>query len=122
MVVRGISSSGQASTYAGVVAQIAPEEARGRGFSHVLQGTAADLLRVVLPELDAQLGDRGRVILPVHDGLLVEVQAEFESDTVALVKQVMEHGPARLAKSPGSVGNDLSGLILPVKVSKGWPR
>jgi DNA polymerase-1 len=58
-----------------------------------IQGTAADLLKVAMIRLDAALeagGHRSRVLLTVHDELVLEVP-EDELDTVpALVRREME--------------------------------
>ncbi len=59
-----------------------------------LQGTAADLIKIAMIRLDAQLAALGlasRVILQVHDELLLEV-LESELDAVQpLVRQAMEN-------------------------------
>lgn len=59
-----------------------------------IQGTAADIIKLAMIRLHSALearGLRGRMILQVHDELLLEVPEEEVEETVALVKEVMEN-------------------------------
>jgi len=63
-----------------------------------LQGSAADLIKRAMIALDQAIEERGleaRLILQVHDELIVEVRAEEAEEAGALVKEAME-GAARL--------------------------
>ncbi|MBW2618856.1 MAG: DNA polymerase I, partial [Deltaproteobacteria bacterium] len=63
-----------------------------------LQGSAADLIKIAMIALDQAIKERGleaRLILQVHDELIVEVRAEEAEEAVALVRSAME-GAARL--------------------------
>ncbi len=58
-----------------------------------LQGTAADIMKMAMARLPAALanaGLRARLLLQVHDELVLEVPDEETEATAALVKQVME--------------------------------
>ncbi len=58
-----------------------------------IQGTAADLIKRAMVQLDAQLSAqhlRSRMLLPVHDELIFEAPAEEVERVVRLVRQVME--------------------------------
>jgi len=59
----------------------------------VLQGTAADLIKKAMVDLDAALGSRGlaaRMILQVHDELVFEVPESEVADLEPLVRERME--------------------------------
>jgi DNA polymerase-1 len=59
-----------------------------------IQGTAADILKRAMIDLHGELPKRGlraRMILTVHDELLFEAPREQADDTVALVRELMEH-------------------------------
>lgn len=76
-----------------------------------IQGLAADLFKVALVRLDAALEARGlasRLVLQVHDEVLVEVPGD-EADTMgALVPDVMAGVAAE------------AGLAVPLEVSASW--
>jgi len=76
-----------------------------------IQGLAADLFKVALVRLDAALEDQGlaaRLVLQVHDEVLVEVPAD-EEDTVATLVPAVLAGVA-----------DAVELAVPLKVSSAW--
>lgn len=58
-----------------------------------IQGTAADLIKKAMVDLKRELDDRGlrsRLLLQVHDELVLEVPQEEEEDASRLVREVME--------------------------------
>ncbi|WP_353280440.1 DNA polymerase I [Wolbachia endosymbiont (group B) of Silvanus unidentatus] len=55
-----------------------------------LQGTAADIIRLAMIQLFDQL-KTGKIILQVHDELLVEVEDDKVQETAKLMKDVMEN-------------------------------
>jgi len=76
-----------------------------------IQGLAADLFKVALVRLDGALEDQGlasRLVLQVHDEVLVEAPADEEDTVAALVPEVL----AGVA--------DAVGLAVPLKVSSAW--
>ena len=63
-----------------------------------LQGSAADLIKVAMIAIDRELEKRKmqtRMLLQVHDELVLECPPEELRDAAALVKRLME-GAARL--------------------------
>ncbi len=58
-----------------------------------MQGAAADLIKLAMIELDKRLGKdfQARMILQVHDELLLEVPEQELARLTPLVKEVMEH-------------------------------
>ncbi|MBK9745860.1 MAG: DNA polymerase I [Chloroflexi bacterium] len=59
-----------------------------------IQGTAADIIKLAMIQLQRELvgqGLRGRMILQVHDELVLEVPEDEVERTSALVVEVMEH-------------------------------
>jgi len=55
-----------------------------------IQGTAADILKLAMIALDANLGDDAAMLLTVHDELVLEVPQSEHADTEILVRDVME--------------------------------
>ena len=58
-----------------------------------IQGTAADILKRAMIDLHdafAPLRDRARMILTVHDELLIEARADAVDEVAAIVKAQME--------------------------------
>lgn len=116
-----IKRSGKAYTYTGRCATIKPKQARRNGVSFSIQGTGADLLRVILPALADRLGDMGRVVLPVHDGLLIEIREDYIKEATDEILAVMMNAAAALQAGAVEIGLTLNKLVLPVTVSQGWP-
>ena len=58
-----------------------------------VQGTAADLMKIAMIRLRDRLvsdGLKARIVLQIHDELLVEAPAEESTQVQALMKEVME--------------------------------
>ena len=59
-----------------------------------VQGSAADIFKLAMIELDAALDaerSEARMLLTVHDELVLEVPADAHEGTEAIVREVMEH-------------------------------
>ncbi len=59
-----------------------------------VQGSAADIFKLAMIDLDRALeetGSRARMLLTVHDELVLEVPEPEHDETEALVREVMEH-------------------------------
>ena len=57
-----------------------------------IQGTAADIMKLAMVELDPQLDALGaRMLLQVHDELLIEAPQERAEEVAALTRRVMEN-------------------------------
>ena len=68
-------------------------EAERQAINTVVQGSAADLIKKAMVDLHAALGRRGmasRLILQIHDELLLEVPEPEGEEVSRLVRQVME--------------------------------
>jgi DNA polymerase I len=61
-----------------------------------LQGTAADIIKRAMIDIDAKLGTSAdtRMLLQVHDELVFEVREDRVGEITALVKDLMEHAAA----------------------------
>ena len=61
-----------------------------------IQGTAADIMKRAMIDVDIALAERddARMILTVHDELLFEVRESAADDVAALVKSKMEAAAA----------------------------
>jgi len=59
-----------------------------------IQGTAADILKIAMIDLSSALQKsqlKAKILLQVHDELLLEVPEEERDETVKLVQSVMEN-------------------------------
>lgn len=58
-----------------------------------IQGSAAEIIKAAMIELDRRLapfGERARMVLQVHDELVVEVRSELQNELVEVVRSCME--------------------------------
>jgi DNA polymerase-1 len=58
-----------------------------------VQGTAADLMKLAMIRLHQELAKRGvpaRLLLQVHDELILEVESKAAKEAAALAKSIME--------------------------------
>jgi len=57
-----------------------------------IQGTAADILKLAMIALDAKLDrETARMLLTVHDEIVIEVREERAPDVAGIVKETMEN-------------------------------
>ncbi len=56
-----------------------------------IQGTAADILKLAMIALDERLGDDGRMLLTVHDEIVIEVSEAKVEKVAGIVKETMEN-------------------------------
>jgi len=73
---------------------VAVAEARRHAVNTIVQGTAADLLKMALIRLNDRLPDDVRMLLPVHDSVQLELPAELVEETRQIVRDAMETSPA----------------------------
>jgi len=81
-----------------------------------IQGTAADIIRRAMIRMPPALVARGlkaRMLLQVHDELVFELPPEEAEETIAIVKDVMEHAsePAIQFKVP---------IVVDAKTGDSW--
>ena len=68
--------------------------AQRQAVNTIIQGTAADLLKLALIRLNTELPAGVKMLLPVHDSLLYEVPQELLEETRRIVQEEMEAVPA----------------------------
>jgi DNA polymerase-1 len=56
-----------------------------------IQGTAADILKLAMIALDANLGNEGAMLLTVHDEIVIEVPRNRAEKVAGIVKETMEN-------------------------------
>ena len=69
-------------------------EARRHAVNTIIQGTAADLMKLALIRLHDTLPDDVRMLLPIHDSVLLEVPTALVDETRRIVVAAMEAVPA----------------------------
>jgi DNA polymerase I len=77
-------------------------EARRHAVNTIIQGTAADLIKLAIIRLDQTLPVDVKMLLPVHDSVLLEVPEQRVEEVRQQVAEVMELSP--------------SGFAIPMKV------
>jgi len=71
-----------------------------------IQGTAADLIKVAMIRIDRALaGMKGRLLLQVHDELVLECPPEETAEVKSLVKREMENAADLSVPCVVEVGN-----------------
>jgi DNA polymerase-1 len=68
--------------------------AEREAINHPIQGTAADIIKIAMINIHAELIQRGlqtRLLLQVHDELLLEAPQAEAGEVKALVRRLMEH-------------------------------
>lgn len=77
-----------------------------------LQGTAADIVKMAMIEVDRQIKSgqvQAKLLLQVHDELVLEVKEEFASQTALQIKKIMEN-----------IVSFSVPLMVEVKCAKNW--
>jgi DNA polymerase-1 len=72
---------------------VAVAEARRHAVNTIVQGSAADLLKLALIRLHDTLPDDVRMLLPVHDSILLNVPEGLVEETRQIVTAAMETAP-----------------------------
>jgi DNA polymerase-1 len=88
------------------------QQAERAAINHPIQGTAADIIKMAMIRLHAALAEQGlrsRMLLQVHDELVLEVPDDEVVKTATLVREVME----------GAYTLD-AGLTVDVEVGPNW--
>lgn len=63
-----------------------------QAFNAVIQGTAADIVKIAMIKVSAKLQDfHSSMILQIHDELVFEVPNEFVEDIIPIIKGIMEN-------------------------------
>jgi DNA polymerase-1 len=70
------------------------EEARSsaerQAYNHVIQGSAADIMKIALVNVHAELPEGARMLLTVHDEVVVQAPDHLVEETIEVVRREME--------------------------------
>jgi DNA polymerase-1 len=85
-----------------------------------LQGSAADIMKIAMLKVDSRLREKklpGRMILQVHDELVLEVERSATNDVAHLLKEEMESAwelsvPLLADVSTGQNWNEMEEITL----------
>jgi DNA polymerase-1 len=71
------------------------------GFNHVVQGGCADMLKIAMLNIarNNPFGDKFRMLLQVHDELVVEVTDDIVDDAKAFLKEELLNAASVFIKS-----------------------
>jgi DNA polymerase-1 len=58
--------------------------------NHPIQGTAADLMKMAMIEVQKKIENKAKMIIQVHDELVIEVEKELAQEVSKEVKDIME--------------------------------
>ncbi len=90
-------------------------EARSRAerqaYNHLIQGSAADIMKIALINIHAELPDGVRLLMTVHDEVVVQAPEEMVDSVAAVIRTEMESSAPSQIKVP---------LIADVKVAANW--
>ncbi len=67
------------------------EAAKRAAINMPIQGTAADIMKIAMIKASKELNDKCRILLQVHDSMLVECPKELAEDTALQMKDIMEN-------------------------------
>jgi DNA polymerase-1 len=73
---------------------VAVAEARRQAVNTIIQGTTTDLMKLALIRLHEVLFAEVRMLLPVHDSVLLELPSALAEETQQIVVEAMESMPA----------------------------
>jgi DNA polymerase-1 len=68
-------------------------EAERQAVNTIIQGTAADLMKMAVTRVHRALPEDSRLLLTVHDSVLVEVPAGRSDEVAAVLHTAMEISP-----------------------------
>ena len=85
--------------------------AERQAYNHVIQGSASDVMKVALVRAARDLPGYGRMLLTVHDEVVIEVPESHTDEAVQIVKKSMETAGSRWLQVP---------LVADVKVAQRW--
>ncbi len=72
-------------------------EAGRQAVNTIIQGTAADLMKLAPVRLNAELPVGVQMLLPIHDSIVLSVPAALVDKTSGIIKIVMESAPAGMS-------------------------
>lgn len=61
-----------------------------QAFNHVIQGSAADIIKIALVKVDKALPPSAKMLLTIHDEIIVETPLGTEEEVAAIMKREME--------------------------------
>lgn len=86
--------------------------AQRQAYNHLIQGSAADIMKIALANVHASLPDEATMLMTVHDEIVVSVPYALVDEVVEIVREEMEGAcPSRHIKVP---------LVADVKSGYRW--
>lgn len=85
--------------------------AERQAFNHLVQGSAADVMKLALIRVRQMMPEYGRLLLTVHDEIVTEVPERHVEEAAEIVRQAMEGAGRKWVSVP---------LVAEVKVADRW--
>ncbi len=88
-----------------------------------IQGTAADMLKIAMLDIDAKVREkklRGSMILQVHDELVFDIPKDEVETWEAIVRESMEEILARHAPKHGMLGDRMPPIRVDMYTGENW--
>lgn len=64
--------------------------AERQAYNHLIQGSAADIMKIALVNVHASLPERAKMLLTVHDEIVISTPTDIVDDVMEIVKEQME--------------------------------
>lgn len=87
-----------------------------------VQGTAADIIKIAMIDLDAKIRDmnlRGKMILQVHDELVFDIPLAEKEEFESIVRDIME-GVLRKYISKDAINERVPPIIVDISTGSNW--
>ena len=87
-----------------------------------VQGTAADIIKIAMIDLDAKIRDmnlKGKMILQVHDELVFDIPLAEKEEFESIVRDIME-GVLRKYISKDVINERVPPIIVDISTGSNW--
>jgi DNA polymerase-1 len=86
--------------------------AQRQAYNHLIQGSAADIMKIALVNVHAALPEEATMLMTVHDEIVLTCPSEIVGDVMEIVREEMEASrPTRFIPVP---------LVAEVKAGHSW--
>lgn len=91
--------------------QVDRGRAERQAYNHLIQGSAADLMKIALVDIQNAVSDEVRMLLTVHDEVVLEAPEDMGKEVASILKSAMESAGEGVLSVP---------LVAETKVAQTW--